>query len=105
MHVKQRKTFATIIIAALSFVSIQLAAETGSASSVPRFAAVSLVEVACVQPGPNGEDCTNPRGRGKVKDKITARAKPLADGCKKTNTTKECRDYVLGNKKPPVRDK
>jgi len=105
MHVKQKKTFATTILAALTFVSVQAAAETSSASSASRFAPVSPVEVPCVQRGPNGEGCTDPRGLSKGRDKITARGKPLADGCKKTNTTKECRDYVLGNKKPPVRDK
>ena len=94
---------AIIILAAAS--APAAAAETGLTSFAFRSAPVSSVEVSCIQPGPNGKGCTDPRGIRKSKDKIMARGEPQADGCKSTNTTKECRGYIFGNIKPSVREK
>jgi len=114
---------AAILLAAASTPSNATASDTASAQFAGFAVPASVTaNVACVRPGPNGEGCTDPRGKGKGKFKVkgpkrssgqTARGpgslkghgKFQKDKCGKKNTTKECRDYILGNKKPPVREK
>lgn len=61
-----------------------------------------------IQPGEDGKTCTDPR-KG-PKDKITAPQKPQTphqgqQAPKPEDSTEKWRDYINGNKKPPVRPK